>query len=155
MTGAAARFAYSRCMGSRRILVAVSATQLAAGLAGQTIALREKRSFDIALLGWRGQPGRVAHDSWLLGTGLSAPVVMLAAQAVATARLATTPSRSATRVLGALGATMTCGYLVEREFRAAVDPAGWSATTTPVATAGFTLAAAMAVLGLLTPKGQG
>ena len=139
-------------MGPRGILVAVSAAQLAAGLAGQVIALREERSFDIALLGWRGQPGRVAHDSWLLGTGLSAPVVMLATQAAATVRLATTPSRTATRVLGALGATMTCGYLVEREFRSAVDPAGWNATTTPIATAGFTLAAAMAVLGLRTPE---
>ena len=70
-------------MDSRKYLVAVSAAQLVAGISGQLVALRERRSFDIALLGWRGQPDRVARDSWLLGTGLSAPVVMLSTQAAA------------------------------------------------------------------------
>ena len=130
-------------MVSRRVLVAVSGAQLAAGAAGQLVALRDRRSFDVALLHWRGRPERVARDSWLFGTGLSAPVVMLAVQATATVRLATGPSRTATRLLGALGATMTFGYLVEREFRAAVSPAGWNTTTTPIAAAGFTLALVM------------
>lgn len=71
-----------------------------AGVAGQLVALREGRSFDIALVGWRGQPERVARDSWLLGTGLSAPVVMLAVQAAATVRLGAGPSLTATRTLG-------------------------------------------------------
>jgi hypothetical protein len=137
-------------MGSRGVLVAVSAAQLAAGVAGQLVALRERRSFDIALLGWRGQPERVARDSWLLGTGLSAPVVMLSIQAAATLRLGAGPSRTATRILGWLGATMACGYLIEREFRGAVSPAGWNPTATPVAAAGFTLALAMAASGLRT-----
>ena len=141
-------------MSSRGFLVAVSAGQLAAGAAGQVVALRQRRAFDIALLGWRGRPERVARDSWLLGTGLSAPVVMLSAQAVATLRLGSRPSRAATRVLGTLGAVMTCGYLIEREFRAAVSPAGWNATTTPVAAAGFTLAVAMAAAGLLAPVSE-
>ena len=138
-------------MGSRRILVAVSAAQLAAGISGHLVALRERRSFDIALLGWRGQPDRVARDSWLIGTGLSAPVVMLSTQAAATVLLVTRPSRTAMQILGALGATMTCGYLIEQEFHGAVAPAGWNAATTPPATAGFMLAIAMAVLGLREP----
>lgn len=135
-------------MDSRGVLVAVSAAQLAAGIAGQLVALRERRSFDIALLGWRGQPERVARDSWLLGTGLSAPVAMFSIQAAATLRLGAGPSHAATRILGWLGATMACGYLIEREFRSAVSPAGWNPTTTPVAAAGFTLALAMAASGL-------
>lgn len=138
-------------MDSRAYLVAVSAAQLAAGISGQLVALRERRYFDIAFIGWRGQPDRVARDSWLLGTGLSAPVVMLSTQAAAIALLASRPSRTATRVLGSLGATMTCGYLVEREFRAAVSPAGWDASRTPIAAAGITLAIAMAVSGLRGP----
>jgi energy-converting hydrogenase Eha subunit A len=141
-------------MGSRRFLVAVSATQLAAGIAGHLVALRERRGFDIALLGWRGQPERVVRDSWLLGTGLSAPVIMLSIQAAAIIRLARRPSHTATRVLGILGATMTSGYLIEQEFRAALSPTGWNTTTTPIATAGFTLAIPMAVIGLRKPVGN-
>ena len=135
-------------MTSRRVLVAVSAAQLAAGAAGQVVALREGRSFDIALLGRRGSPERVGRDSWLLGTGLSAPVLMLSVHVVATVRLAAGPSRGATRVLGSLGAMMTCGYLIEKEVRGALSPAGRNPTTTPVAAAGLTLAVTMAVLGL-------
>src|SRR3954451_18771432 len=130
-------------MSSRRFLVAVSAAQLVAGIAGHVVAVRERRAFDIALLGWRGQPERVARDSLLLGTGLSAPVVMLSIQAASTVRLATRSSRTATRVLGSLGAAMTCGYLIEREFRAALSPTGWNTTATPIATVGFALALAM------------
>ncbi len=131
-------------MTSRRALVAVSAAQLAAGVAGQVIALRDGRAFDIALLGWRGRPERVGRDSWLLGTGLSAPVVMLTTQAVATARLAAGPSPGATRTLGALGVTMSAGYLVEREFRRALTPAGWDPLVTPFAAVGFVLSVVMA-----------
>jgi hypothetical protein len=68
-------------MRTRHALVVISAAQLAAGVAGQLVAVRDRRSFDIALIGWRGRPNRVAHDTWLLGTGLSAPVTILATQA--------------------------------------------------------------------------
>lgn len=138
-------------MGSRQFLVAVSAAQLAVGVAGQLIALREGRAFDVALLGWRGQPERVARDSWLLGTGLSAPVAMLSIQAAATVRLGVGPSRTATRILGSLGAAMTCGYLIEQEFRSALSPGGWNPTRTSIAAAGFTLALAMAASSLPEP----
>jgi hypothetical protein len=135
-------------MSRRRALVAISAAQLAAGVAGQLIALRDRRSFDIALLRWRGDPENVLKDSWLQGTGLSAPIYMLATQAVATTRLATAPSQLATRYLGALGALMACGYLVEREFRSAFSPTGLDPAVTPVAAAGFSLSVAMALTGL-------
>ncbi|RPF28324.1 hypothetical protein [Georgenia muralis] len=134
-------------MASRWVLVAVSAAQLAAGAAGQVIALSEGRAFDIDVLGFRGSPARLGRDSWLLGTGLSAPVLMLSVQAVATIRLAAGSSRGATRVLGSLGALMTCGYLIEKEARGALSPAGWNPTTTPAVAAGLTLAVTMAVLG--------
>jgi len=90
-------------MRQRRVLVAISAAQLSAGVAGQLVALRDRRAFDIALVGWRGQPDRVLRDSWLIGTGLSAPVVMLTAQAIATLRLAAGLNQCARRTLGALG----------------------------------------------------
>jgi hypothetical protein len=135
-------------MHQRSLLVMASAVQLAAGVVGNVVAVREGRAFDIALLGWRGDPDRVSMDSWLLGTGWSAPVAMLAAQGVATARLAKGPSTTATRCLGVLGAAMTAGYLVEREFRTAVTPQGWRRTVSPVCASGFGLAFVMAVLGL-------
>lgn len=135
-------------MRTRRALAAISAAQLTAGLAGMTVAVRQGRSFDIALLRWRGRPERIRRDRWLLGTGLSAPIAMLATQAVASARLAAVPSRRAARTLGLLGAGMTCGYLVEREFRAAFTAGGVDPVITPIAAAGFGLALPMAVLGL-------
>jgi hypothetical protein len=135
-------------MRARNVLVAVSVGQLVAGLAGQVVAVRERRAFDVAILRWRGSPDRVGRDTWLLGTGLSAPVFMLAVQSAATAVLATRHNLGAQRVLGALGAAMMAGYLVEHEFRSVLTPAGLSPTATPVAVTGFGLAAAMAVLGL-------
>jgi hypothetical protein len=82
------------------------------------------------------------------GTALSAPITMLLTQAVATVRLARGPSSVAARTLGVLGATMTCGYLVEREFRTAMTPAGLDPVITPIAAAGFVLSLAMAKCGL-------
>jgi hypothetical protein len=117
-------------------------------MAGHVLAVRRGLAFDIALIGWRGRPERVRRDSWLLGTGLSAPVVMLAMEAAATARLATTGSQSAARTLGVLGAAMIAGYLVEQEFRTALTPQGWDPSVTSVAVAGFSLAVPMAGLGL-------
>jgi hypothetical protein len=135
-------------MNNRRALVAVSLVQLGGGLAGQRLAVRDGRAFDIALVGWRGRPERIRRDRWLLGTGLSAPVVMLTAQAAGTVRLAVGPSRAATTLLGALGAAMSGGYLVEREFRAAVSPSGWDPAVTPVAASGFLLSVVMALVAL-------
>jgi hypothetical protein len=139
---------YGAIMRTRPALVAISATQVVAGVAGHVIAVREHRSFNVALIGWRGRTDRVARDSWLLGTGLSAPVVMLTAQVVFTTQLALSSSPRATRILGVLGAAMSGGYLIEQEFRDALSPGGWDRHITPVAAAGFVLSVSMAFVGL-------
>lgn len=139
-------------MDRRHILVVASGAQLVAGVAGQRVAVREGRAFDIALIGRRGKPERVAVDTWLLGTGLSAPVTMLVTQAVATLRLARSSSRSAARTLGVLGATMSCGYPIEKEFRTAMTPRSLAPVRTSIATVGFGLAVVMAVAGLRSSR---
>lgn len=129
-----------------QFLAAVSAAQLAAGLGGMTLAIRRRRAFDIPF--WRGQESAVARDSLLMGTALSAPVVMLSAQACATAALVRGPNLAAERMLGGLGAAMVAGYLAERLVRRRLLPSGWDAAETPVVTTGMSLAAVMAMLGL-------
>lgn len=132
----------------------MSAAQLACGIAGQAVALRRHRAYDVWVLGLRGRPDQVGRDSWLMGTALSAPVVMLAIQGLATARLAAGPSRAAARTLGLLGATMVGGYLVEKIGRARLTAQGADSLETPVVAAGLGLAAAMATLGA-PPSGLG
>ena len=94
----------------------------------------------------------MSRDSLLMGTALSAPVMMLGAQAWATAALARRPNRAAERVLGGLGAVMAAGYLAERLVRQRLLPSEWDAAETPVVTAGMSLAVVMALLGL-RPEG--
>jgi hypothetical protein len=130
----------------RQALVRVAAIQLMAGVAGNLLAIHRQMAFDIALLGWRGGREHVLRDSWLLGTGVSAPVTMLTAQAAATTRLAHGHSPAATATLGTLGALMVGGYLVERETRSALTPRTWDPVATPLAAAGLGLAAAMTVM---------
>jgi hypothetical protein len=132
-------------MAHRQVLVAVSAVQLAAGLAGQVVALRRRRPYDTPVMS--GRPDHVGRDSFLLGTALSAPVVMLAAQARAVRSLRSGPDDGARRTLGALGVTMTAGYLVERLCRRRLTPGGFDPVETPVVVAGLVGAAAMGVLG--------
>ncbi len=113
--------------------------------------MRDRRPFDTPLLGKRGSPEDVVRDSLFNGTALSAPMTMLLTQVVATARLANGPSPVAARTLGVLGATMTFGFLIEREFPKAFSPSGFDPVVTPVAAGGFALAAAMARSGLRRP----
>ena len=129
-----------------RLLAAVSAAQLACGLWGMAVAIRRRRAFDLPF--WHGQESAVSRDSLLMGTALSAPVLMLGAQAWATAALAQRPNLTAERVLGGLGAVMTAGYLAERLVRQRLLPSGWDAAETPVVAAGMSLAVVMALLGL-------
>ena len=131
--------------GSRRLLVLVSAAQLAAGLAGQALAVRRRHPYDTPLMS--GRPEHVVRDSWLSGTALSAPVVMLAAQAWAVRSLHTRPDDGARRALGALGVLMTGGYLVERLCRTRLTRRGFDPVETPIVVAGLAAAAAMGVLG--------
>jgi hypothetical protein len=132
-------------MTPRRLLVTLSAAQLATGLAGLAVAVRRRVPYDIPLL--HGRPDRVGHDALTMGTAYSAPAPMLVAQAAAILRLAAGPSDGARRALGGLGAAMVAGYLLERADRRRLRPGGFDAVETPVAVAGLGLAAAMAALG--------
>ena len=132
-------------MTPRQALVAVSSVQLAAGVVGQVTALRRHHAYDTPLMS--GRPENVARDSWLQGTALSAPLVMLATQAWAIARLRSAPRDGARRALGGLGVAMTAGYLVERLGRRRLTPSGFDPVETPVVLTGLGLAAAMGVLG--------
>jgi hypothetical protein len=132
-------------MAHRRALVAVSTAQLAAGLAGQVVALRRRRNYDVGFM--RGRPEHVVRDSFWAGTAYSAPAHMLAAQAWATGRLRRGPDDGARRMLGMLGVIMVPGYLLERYGRAHLRRDGLDPVETPVVLAGLGLAAAMGVLG--------
>jgi hypothetical protein len=131
-------------MTGRLPLVAVSAAQLAAGLAGLAVALRRRRAYDIPFL--HGSPGHVVRDSLWMGTAYSAPVPMLLAQGWSLGRLAAGSDPRAARDLAILGSLMVPGYLVERWGRASLRC--WDPVETPVVVAGTGLALAMAVLGV-------
>lgn len=136
-------------MNGNRVLAAVSAAQLASGVCGMALAVRRRHAFDIPF--WKGQESTVGRDSVLMGTALSAPVVMLGAQACGTAVLLRRPDPVAQRLLGGLGAAMTAGYLAERLVRRRLLPGGWDGAESPLVVAGMGLAVAMAVLGLSRP----
>lgn len=123
----------------RRTLVAVSAAQLAAGLAGLAVAVRRRRHYDLPLL-LHGSPAGVGRDAVWMGTAYSAPAPMLAAQLWSTVRLARGDDRAAPN-LAVLGALMVPGYLVERFDREHLRH--WDPVETPVVLAGAGLAAAM------------
>jgi hypothetical protein len=60
---------------ARRTLVAFGALQLAAGLVGHMVAVRgAAHPFDLALIGWRERPERVARDAMIDGQASVAPV---------------------------------------------------------------------------------
>jgi hypothetical protein len=139
-------------MDDDRVLVVVSAAQLATGAGGLALALRRRHAFDLPF--WHGQPSAVGRDALLMGTALSAPEVMLGAQAGAIAALLRGPSPAARRLLGGLGAAMVAGYLAERLVRHRLTPSGWDMAESPVIVAGVSLAAAMALIGLGPPRGQ-
>jgi hypothetical protein len=132
-------------MAPRHALVAVSTAQLAAAVAGQLVALRRRRNYDVGFM--RGSPEHVGRDSFWAGTAYSAPSYMLAAQAWAIARLRRGPDDGARRLLGMLGVVMVPGYLMERYGRAHLRPGGLDPIETPILLAGVGLAAAMGVLG--------
>lgn len=128
-------------MNRSRRLAAVSAAQLVFGIAGLRVAVRRGHAFDIP--GWKGSPDRVASEAWWIGTALSPPVPMLAAQAVSTVAVARGGSRGAARVLGLLGAGMTAGCAIERLVGRRLTPAGWDRVESPVALGCGALALAM------------
>jgi hypothetical protein len=133
-----------------RLLTAVSTAQLTVGVAGMAVAVKRHHAYDAPLL--HGQPDRVALDTLLMGTALSAPGVMLAAQGWAVARLLRGSPNPARVVLGGLGAIMIAGYFAERLVRRRLRPSNWDAVESPLAATGITLAATMAILGLTPPR---
>ncbi len=132
-------------MTSRSALLAVSAAQLAASLAGQVLALRRRRSFDTPLLA--GSPRTVGRDSWWAGTALSPPAWTVAVHAAALARLAARPDPRAAAVLGWVGTALVPGYLQERLVRRRLTPAGAEPLETAAVVVGLASAAAMAAIG--------
>jgi hypothetical protein len=136
-----------------RQLVVVSAAQLAVGVAGQLLAIRQRRPFEI--FRWHGRPEHVARDSWFMGTGLSAPVTMMSVHAAAIAVLVMRPSRRAAGTLGALGAMMAVGCLIENKFRSVIRAGGGDPVVAAVGGVAFALAVAMAVVGVRGERSAG
>ncbi|WP_369256398.1 hypothetical protein [Geodermatophilus amargosae] len=132
-------------MGSRRALLAASAVQLGADVAGQVLALRRRRAFDTPVLA--GSRDAVGRDSWWAGTALSPPAWTVAVHAGALARLAARPDPRAATVLAWVGAALVPGYLQERLVRHRLTPAGAERAETAVVAVGLAAAAAMAALG--------
>ena len=84
-----------------QLLAAVSAAQLASGVAGMVIALRRRHPYDVFWM--HGQAEQIARDTLFRGTALSAPVSNLILQAALTAVVTARPSRRAQQALGVLG----------------------------------------------------
>ena len=139
-------------MAHRPGLVAVSAGQLAAGLAGQVVALRRRRHYDVSFM--TGSPEHVGRDSWWFGTAYSAPSYMLASQAYAVARLAAGPDDRARGMLRLLGASMIGGYLSERFNRQVLTGRVVDQVETPIVVVGFAATIAMAVAGANRQAGR-
>jgi hypothetical protein len=146
-------------MTPRRLLVGISAAQLAAQLAGLVIGVRRRRNWDVRQprLPWallHGAPEHVRRDWIWSGTAYSAPAWVLAGQLWAIRKLAAGPDDGARRLLGILGAVMAQGYLAEKFVRAHLRPGGWDPVETPVVVAEIGLAAAMATLGHQAASGD-
>ena len=131
-------------MSRRRALVAVSAVQLTAGIAGQVVALRRRTHYDVPFM--TGSPDHVGRDSWWFGTAISAPSYMLASQAWAIATLLRGPDERARKALRWLGTGMIAGYLSERQCRRRLTPGSLDPVETPIVAAGFAGTVAMALL---------
>jgi pimeloyl-ACP methyl ester carboxylesterase len=136
-----------------RLLVAVSAAQLATNVTGMAVALRRRHPYDVFWM--HGQADTIARDAIHRGTALSAPVSNLLAQAAMTVLVARRPSPGAARALAGLGALQVPGYLGERLVRRRLRPSGWDAIESPLAAAGIGLAGAMAALGSRAARRDG
>jgi hypothetical protein len=90
-----------------RALAAVSAAQLASGVAGMVVALRRAHPYDVFRM--RRRPETIARDTLLKGTALSAPVSTLVAQTALTVAMARRPSRRTAQGLRVVGVTMVAG----------------------------------------------
>jgi hypothetical protein len=136
-----------------RIVGVIGLAQLVFNLLGLKKGYAEGISPDIPGSPVRS-PDEVRRRHWLEGTALSAPTVMLVAQATASLLLLVAPRPPvwAARVLGVLGAVMSVGYPLERVWRESlVEP---DRGTTPLTAGGFALALKMAILGWSAGRGR-
>jgi hypothetical protein len=131
-------------MTRRRLLVGVSAAQLAAQLAGHVVALRRRRHFDVPFM--TGSPEHIVRDWLWFGTAYSAPPYLVGPQVWAIVRLIRGPDERARWVLKWIGTGMTAGYLSERLCRRRLTPAGLDPVETPIVVVGFGGTVAMALL---------
>ena len=131
-------------MANRSALVAASAVQLAAQLAGHVVALRRRRHFDVPFM--VGNRQHITRDWLWFGNAYSAPSYLVVAQLWAVARLLHGPDARAQRVLRWVGAGLTGGYPSERLVRARLRPGGFDPVETPVVVVGWGAAVAMALL---------
>ena len=139
-----------RAVDRNRLLGVVSAAQLSTGILGQALALKRRHPYDVPLL--HGRSDRIARDSVLMGTALSAPLSMLATQWIATRRLLRGAGAPSDRVLGSLGATMVAGYFAEALVRHRLHRSGYDAVESPLLVVAIGLSGAMAVMGLTPPR---
>lgn len=116
------------------------------------VALKRRHAYDLPHL--HGRRDKVARDALLMGTALSPPVVMLAAQGLAVARLVRGSQGAEGLVLGGLGAVMVAGYFGESFVRRRLRPSNWDWIESPLIATGIGFAATMAVLGLAERRSQ-
>src|SRR5437867_1272833 len=88
-----------------RTLAAVSAAQLASGVAGMVVALRRVHPYDVFWM--HGRPEAIARDTLFKGTALSAPVSTLVTQTALTVAMARRPSRRVAQGLAIDGPVRT------------------------------------------------
>jgi hypothetical protein len=136
-------------MDRARALAAVSAVQLASGVAGMAVALRRVHPYDVFWM--HGRPDAIARDTLFKGTALSAPVSTLLTQAALTVATARHPSRRVAQGLRVVGVTMVAGYLGERLVRQRLRRSGWDALESPLIIAALGLSVGMAALGNVGP----
>jgi hypothetical protein len=139
-------------MDRARLLVAVSAAQLASGVAGMIVALRRVHPYDVFWM--HGHPDAIACDTLFKGTAFSAPISTLVTQAALTAVMARRPSRRVAQGLRAVGVTMVAGYMGERLVRQRLRPSGWDALESPLIVTALGLSVGMAALGRPRPTSE-
>lgn len=130
----------------RAKLIFVAAAHLTVAMTSMKVAIDRRSPFHLPVL--HGDPERVGRDSFVMGTALSEPVVMMVAEAGAICVLVGRPSPAAVATLGCLGAVNLPGYVLEQHVRLRLRPSGWDNLETPLVVAGIGLAAAMAKLAL-------
>ena len=110
-------------------------------LAGLVLALRRRHAFDVPFM--HGDPARIGRQSIVFGTALSAPIILLIAHGLASARLSQGPDPTASRLLRALGAVYVGGYLAERRVRRCFTRNGWDHVESPLLLTALVLSIAM------------